>query len=195
MNYPIDLSFKLMALASQVYVRDANGGLLGYVKQKMLKLKEEVTVFADEAMTQVRYEMKADRMMGFSARFTFTDATGNVLGALKRQGMRSIWKANYQVTDANDNQVGAINEENAWVKVIDAVVGELPIVGMFTGYIFNPTYLLTRMDGSPMARLAKQPAFFQGSFQLTSLGQMTPEEETRALLSFMMMTLLERRRG
>ena len=44
MNYPLNLSFKLLALASQIYVRDANGNLIGYVKQKLLKLKEDINV-------------------------------------------------------------------------------------------------------------------------------------------------------
>jgi hypothetical protein len=88
-----------------------------------------------------------------------------------------------------------INEENGWVKVVDSLVGELPIIGMFTGYFFNPSYILSRGDGTPIARLAKQPAFFEGKFQITPQAQMTPAEEVQVLLSFLTMTLLERARG
>ena len=49
MNYPIELSFKLLAIASQIYIRDANGQLTGYVKQKLFKLKEDINIFADES--------------------------------------------------------------------------------------------------------------------------------------------------
>ena len=71
MNYPIDLSFKILALASQIYIRDANGNLIGYVKQKLLKLKEDINVFADENQTQIRFNIKADRVLDFSARYNF----------------------------------------------------------------------------------------------------------------------------
>lgn len=195
MNFPIDLSFKILALASQIYIRDANGNMMGYVKQKLLKLKEDINVFADESQTQHLYNIKADRMLDFSARYNFTDANGNRIGSIKRKGMRSIFKANYEISDANDSHVMNINEENAWIKVIDSFVGELPIIGMFTGYFFNPAYILSRTDGTPLARLQKQPAFLEGKFQITPQGQMNPEEETRALLSFLTMTLLERARG
>ena len=47
--YPLDLRFKLIAIASQIYVRDAAGSLRYYVRQKAFTLKEAVTVFADEA--------------------------------------------------------------------------------------------------------------------------------------------------
>jgi uncharacterized protein YxjI len=195
MNYPIEFSFKLIALASQIYVRDASGNLLGYVKQKMFKLKEDINIFADEGQTKHLYNIKADRVLDFSARYNFTDASGRALGGIKRQGMRSIWKANYDIHNANGEQVLKIREENGWIKVIDSLVGELPIVGMFTGYLFNPAYLIEKMDGTPIMRLAKQPAFFEGKFQLAPQGQYTQEEETLSMLGALTMTLLERSRG
>jgi hypothetical protein len=56
---------------------------------------------------------------------------GRVIGAIKRQGMRSIWKANYEVYDASGGQVMAINEENGWIKVWDSLFGEIPVIGLF----------------------------------------------------------------
>jgi len=195
MNFPLELSFKLLALASQIYIRDANGSLIGYVKQKLFKLKEDINVFADEGQTQHLYNIKADRVIDFSARYNFTDASGGRIGSIKRKGMRSIFKANYEIYDANDQQVMQIHEENGWIKVIDSVIGELPIIGMFTGYFFNPSYIVSRMDNVPVARLKKQPAFFEGKFQLDALSQLSDEEEVRVLLGVLSMTLLERSRG
>ena len=195
MNYPLQLSFKLLAIASQIYVRDANGQLLGYVKQKLFKFKEDINVFADEAQTQHLYNIKADRVIDFSAKYNFTAASGQPLGSIKRKGMRSILKANYEVYDEHDSQVYKIREENAWIKVIDSLLGEIPVLGMFTGYLFNPAYIVERMDGTQVARLKKQPAFFEGVFQLEPLTQIAPEEEARMLLSVLAMTLLERARG
>lgn len=195
MNYPLSLSFKLLALASQIYMRDANGNLIGYVKQKLLKLKEDINVFADEGQTQHLFNIKADRILDFSANYRFTNSQGNALGSIRRKGMRSIWKANYEIFDAAGNQVLQINEENGWVKVGDALLGELPIIGIFTGYLFNPSYIVSRIDGSPVARLKKQPAFFEGKFNLEPQIQLSGNEETLVLLGVLMMTLLERRRG
>ncbi len=195
MNYPIDLTFKLLALASQIYIRDANGQLIGYVKQKLLKLKEDINVFADEGQTQHLFNIKADRILDFSANYRFTSASGQPIGSIRRRGMRSIFRANYEISDAAGNHVMSIREENAWIKVGNALIGELPIVGMFTGYFLNPAYLVTQVDGSPVARLAKQPAFFEGKFQLTPNAALAPEDETLVMLSVLTMTLLERSRG
>ncbi len=195
MNYPIELTFKLLALASQIYIRDANGNLIGYVKQKLFKLKEDINIFADESQSKLLFNIKADRIIDFSARYNFTSSSGQFIGSIKRQGMRSIWKARYEISDANNQQVLQINEENAWTKVFDALVGEVPVVGMFTGYLFNPAYLISRMDGSPIIRLEKQPAFFESKFLLTPQAQLSDNQASLVLLSSLMMTLMERRRG
>lgn len=195
MNYPIEFSFKLLAIASQIYIRDSTGDLVGYVKQKLFKLKEDINVFADEQQTQHLFNIKADRVLDFSAKYNFSDAHGRSIGSIKRRGMRSIFRASYEVYDDQDTQVMKISEENGWIKVIDSVVGEVPIVGMFTGFFFNPSYLISRTTGAQVARLKKQPAFFEGKFQMTKLGEVGPDEETLVLLSLLTMTLLERVRG
>lgn len=195
MEYPLQLSFKLIALARQLSVRDARGQLVFYVKQKAFKLKESVTVFADEGQTLPLYTMQADRVLDFSARYNFADAGGNRLGSVRRRGMRSIWKAHYEVCDETDRVVAEIREENAWTKVFDSLLGEVPVVGMFTGYLFHPAYLVTRGGSEVVMRLAKQPAFFEGKFTVEKMGQLDQREETRALLALLMTILLERGRG
>ena len=195
MNYPIDLSFKLLALASQIRMTDANGQMIGYIKQKLFKLKNEITVFADEAQTNPLFGIKADRIIDFSAKYNFTGANGQPLGSIRRKGMRSIFKAHYEIYDERENMVMEIREESAWIKVFDGLVGEVPILGMFTGYLFNPAYLITHTNGTLIAKLQKQPAFFEGKFQLTPQTQLPPNEETRLLLGVLTMTLIERMRG
>lgn len=194
MEYPLTLSFKILAIARQLSVRDASGRLICYVKQKAFKLKEAITVFADEAQTTPLYTMAADRVLDFSAQYHFSDAEGRRIGSVKRQGMRSLWKARYDV-QAEGGQPMMVQEANPWTKVLDAVVGEVPIVGMFTGYFFHPAYVVVNTGGAPLMRLEKQPAFLEGRFKVEKLGQLREDEETVALLSLIMVILLERRRG
>lgn len=194
MRYPLNLSFKLLAIANQIYVRDATGALICYVKQKAFKLKEAITVFEDEEQTRPMFTINADRIIDFSARYQFADMTGKALGALRRQGMRSMWKADYDVLDG-DTVVMKINEENGWVKVGDAVLREIPLVGILSGYVLNPSYVVKRPDGTPVLRVKKEPAMLEGRFSIESLAPVPPQEEFRAILGILMMLLLERMRG
>ncbi len=194
MNYPLDITFKLIAIAQQLSVRDAQGNLIFYVKRKAFKLKEAITVFADEAQMRPLYHLNADRVIDFSARYLFTDHAGNTLGSIKRHGMRSLWKSHYEIEDDQYAPL-SLNEESAWIKVFDSLLGELPVVGMLTGYLFHPAYLLSRADGTVLLRMEKQPAFFEGKFRVERRAELAPAEETRALLGLLMMILLERSRG
>jgi hypothetical protein len=88
-----------------------------------------------------------------------------------------------------------ISEENGWVKVGDAILGEVPLLGMFTGYLFNPSYKVSRPDGAIVARLQKEPSFFGRRFTVLKTNDFQEGEEERLVLGLMMMILLERRRG
>jgi uncharacterized protein YxjI len=195
MNYPLEINFKLLAIAQQLSIRDAQGTLIFYVKRKAFKLKESITVFADEAQTRPLYHINADRIIDFSARYRFTDNAGNSLGSIKRLGMRSLWKSHYEIDDDAPGGAVTITEENAWIKVFDSVLGQLPIVGVLTGYLFHPAYLLARPDGTVLLRMEKQPAFFEGKFRVERRAELDQAEETRALLGLLMMIMLERSRG
>lgn len=194
MEYPLDLTFKILALSPQISVTDASGGLVFYVKQKMFKLKEEITVFADVQQTQPLYKINADRVLDFSARYNFTDVNGMDLGSVKREGMRSLWRAHYNIFDG-EAPVMTIREENPWVKVLDGLFGQIPLLGMFSGYLFHPAFLVSRTDDAVVMRLQKQPAFLEGKFTITKQAELDPGLETRVLLSLLMMILLERARG
>lgn len=195
MDFPLQLRFKIMAISPQISVTDASGRLLMYVKQKAFKLKEAVTVFADEAQTRPLYRIQADRVIDISAKYAITDETGQQVGALQRKGMRSLWRAHYEVVRGGGT-VLTIREANPWVKVVDALVGELPVIGIFTGYILHPAYLISRADtGEVVMKATKQAAFLEGKYNIERVGDLRPEDETLAVLNVLMMLLLERRRG
>lgn len=194
MEYPLHLSFKVLALTPQVSVTDAHGNLVFYVKQKLLKLKESVTVFADTQQTQPLYTINADQVLDFSARYHFAGVDGATLGAVQRKGMKSLWRAHYDILDA-DRTVMTIREANPWVKVADRVFGEIPLLGMFSGYLFHPVYQVSRAEHMVVMHLEKRPALLESTFTITKQIELNQHEETQALLSLLMMVLLERKRG
>jgi uncharacterized protein YxjI len=194
MNYPLQLSFEILAIGRKLSVTDSNGNLIFYVKQKMFKLKESVTIFADVNQTMPLYTMNADRVLDFSASYHFADNKGVSIGAVRRKGMRSLWKARYDILNGGGPAM-TIQEVNPWSKVLDALFCEIPIVGMLSGYVFHPEYVVARQDGTAVMRLKKEPAFFQGKFSIEKIAILSEQEETRVLLSLIMMVLLERQRG
>ncbi len=194
MQFPIQIAFKLLAIAPQMYVRDQAGQNLGYVRQKLLAFKEKVTVFTDETQATPIYTMGADRIIDFNAEYHFANAAGQRLGSAKRSGMRSLWKAHY-VINVGDGPAFEVQEESAFVRMVDNVIGEIPFVGFLTGYFFNPVYLITRTNGTAALRMVKQRSFWESLFTIEKQTELNDAEQEAAMLGLMMIILLERSRG
>ena len=195
MQYQLYLSFKVLTLVPQIYIKDATGMSILYVRQKLLKLKEEVTVYADPDQKNRLYKINADRVIDWSARYTFSDMNGVELGSVKRHGTRSLWKAHYDIYDGLDPKM-TIREANPFIKVADVILGQIPILNFFTGYLFHPTYnVMSNQDGRIVMRLKKRPSFFESKFIIEKDAGLEQREEEVVLLSLLMMLLLERKRG
>jgi uncharacterized protein YxjI len=195
LNYPLTVKFKLVAINPQFSVTDDQGRMIAFVKQKAFKLKEDITVFRSEAQTDCLYKIRADRWLDYNASYGFEDEQGKVLGRLVRKGARSLWKAEYELYDEHDKPDLVIKEANGWIKIADSLFGEIPFLGILSGLVFNPTYKVTRPNGTLVASFSKKADLVSRSFELTKETVFEEGEETRLVLGVMMMTFMERARG
>lgn len=195
MNYPLSVSFKLLTLLSQLTVTDASGNTVCYLKRK-LSWKEKITIFTDSGQTQPLFYIEGNKAIAVSPVYTFTDAaTGKELGTVTCNGWRSLWNIDYQIRPVGlENATLAIDEENPWIKVIDGIVGEIPVIGLATSFLFHPAYLVKRGD-TKVLRLVKKPSLFESKFALEKHGELTNDEETLALLGLLVMILAAKNRG
>jgi hypothetical protein len=197
-QYPLHITFKIWTLApNRVSVTDDQGTLLFVMRQKAFRLKEAIVIYRDEKLTQPLYEIRADRIIDFSARYNFSDLQGTDLGGIKRHGLKSLWSAKYDTFDqlAATTPIMTLKEDNPWIKVLDSLFSEIPIVGMFTGYVCNPSYTLTRTNGENILKLSKIPGFLSRNFLVQKVDRLDDREELQAILSILMMIFLERNRG
>ena len=81
------------------------------------------------------------------------------------------------------------------MRLFDNLVGQIPFVGLLTGYIFNPTYIVTRIGGGEMLRMIKRPSLLESRFTIEQKGSLDPAEQQGAMLALMMIVLLEKSRG
>ena len=89
-----------------------------------------------------------------------------------------------------------IREANPFIKVVDTIFGQIPILNIITNYLFHPTYnVMNNQDGRIVMRLKKRPSFFQSKFIIEKNTVLEQREEEVVLLSLLMLILLERKRG
>ncbi len=195
LQFPVKFVFNITTLSNDFTAKDASGNTVAYVKQKMFKLKEDIAIYEDEKKSKVNFKIKADKWIDFSAAYSFSDSSGQETGKIARKGWASLWKAEYELIDQNQKLQYHIREENGWIKVLDSVLGQIPILGMLTGYLFNPSYKVADLNDETVIRLKKEPSFFGRRFQVSKLKDIDADDQERVILGLMMMILLERRRG
>jgi uncharacterized protein YxjI len=152
--------FKLFGASFQIY--DPNGQVVLYSKQKAFKLREDIRVYADEAGTQEVLSIKTRSILDFAAAYDVVDsASGEKVGALKRKGWKSLLKDEWIFMDANDRDVGLIQEDNAMLATIRRFVPYGSVIPQkFVGTIggqpvcefrqhFNPIIQKITMDFTP----------------------------------------------
>jgi hypothetical protein len=95
-------------------ILDESEGLLAHIKLKAFKLREEIGVFADEAQTQPLLGIRARQIFDIGATYDVTDKrTGEVVGALRRKGLKSILKDEWDFLAADGTPIGRV-EEDSW---------------------------------------------------------------------------------
>lgn len=111
--------FKLFGNTIRIFDETKTNMLL-YVKQKAFKLKEDITMFADEAQTKPVIKINARNILDFSAAYDVTDvATGEKIGVLRRKGMMSSFVMDaWEILDKNDAVIGSIKEESMLMAMI-----------------------------------------------------------------------------
>lgn len=194
LQFPLNFKFKVTTLSNDFEVTDASNRTISYVRQKMFKFVDEIEVFDNSNKTNLKYKINANKWIDFNTAYNFTDNSGKYLGKVARKGWVSIWKTKYDIFDEKDQHKYEIRERNAWVKIWDSMVGEIPVVGFFTGYFFNPKYDVKDLNGKVLITLNKKPSFFGRKFEVTKTGTSEIPEEL-LVLSLKMMVLLERRKG
>lgn len=194
-KFPLKLKFNIGTLSNEFSASDVEEREIAYVKQKLFKFKEDISIYTDSTKTELAYKIRADRWIDFNAAYSLTYADDTELGKIARKGWRSLWKAKYILVDQNQQEQYSIEEENGWVKIWDNLLGEIPILGLLTGYFFNPSYGVADLAGKKVIRLKKTPSLVGRRFQVSKLEDIDEDDQERIILGLMMMILLERRRG
>ncbi len=117
------LKRQAIALAGKFRFYDPSGNLVMFSEQKMFKWREDIRVYADENKTQEVLSIKARQIVDFSAAYDVVDtALNQKVGALRRKGLRSILRDEWEVLDANDNVKGLLFEDSMGLALLRRLV-------------------------------------------------------------------------
>jgi len=113
------LKRQVFALAGTFRFYDPSGNLVMFSQQKMFKLREDIRVYNDENKTQEVLNIQARQIIDFSAAYDVVDTAYNQkVGTLRRKGWSSMLRDEWQVLDANDNQIGVLFEDSMGLAML-----------------------------------------------------------------------------
>lgn len=103
---------KVVAITNQYWIEDAGGGMLGYSKQKLLRIKESIRIFTDDSMSSELFRIQQEQVMDMWGTFAVVDSvTEAVVGKIRREALSSgVYKDAYVLMDAYGNAVGRVAE-------------------------------------------------------------------------------------
>ena|SRR5215212_10846479 len=117
------LKRQAIALAGKFRFYDPSGRLVLFSEQKMFRLREDIRVFSDESKTREVLSIKARQILDFSAAYDVMDTEQNQkVGVLRRKGLRSLLRDEWEVLDANDNVVGKLFEDSVALALLRRLV-------------------------------------------------------------------------
>jgi len=116
----------LVILGAKLNIYGPDGTLLLVVKQKAFKLREDIRVYRDEALTQEVLCIKARKIMDFSAAYDVVDSrTNEKVGVFRRKGWSSIIRDSWKVLDANDFESGELLEDSMILALLRRFLSNL----------------------------------------------------------------------
>ena len=154
------LKRQAIALTGKFRVYDPAGRLILFSEQKMFRLREDIRVYDSEDKSREVLSIKARQIMDFSAAYDVMDMEMNQkVGVLRRKGLRSILRDEWEVLDANDQTLGQLFEDSiplallrrlllgSWLpQNYDMTVGETRVADLRQN--FNPFRYELNLDFS-----------------------------------------------
>ncbi|HQX00908.1 MAG TPA: hypothetical protein PLQ94_02285 [Anaerolineales bacterium] len=120
------LKRQVFALAGKFRFYEPGGKLVLFSEQKMFKLREDIRVFSDESKSQEVLMIKARQFIDFSAAYDVVDsATGQKIGALRRKGLASMLRDEWEILDVSDNVIGKLFEDSMGLALIRRFLSNL----------------------------------------------------------------------
>jgi uncharacterized protein YxjI len=113
------LKKQAIALTGKLRFYNPQGEVVLFSEQKMFKLREDIRIYSDEQKSQELLLIKARQIIDFSAAYDVTDTlTGEKVGALRRKGLKSMLKDEWEVLDPSDNVIGLCFEDNMQLALL-----------------------------------------------------------------------------
>ena len=113
---------KIFGQAFHVY--DTNNQVCFFAKLKAFKLKEDIRIYDDTNQQNELLRIQARSVVDFGATYDVIDSAQDLkLGALRRKGLKSLFRDSWLILDANDEEIGTLMEDGGGLALLRRLGG------------------------------------------------------------------------
>ncbi len=117
----------LKVFGGAFHVYDQSGNVVLYSQQKAFKLREDFRIYSDEGMGEELLAIKTPQILDIGATYYVWDSSAGVeVGALRRRGIKSIFKDEWIFLDRQGNEVGRLKEASTLGAILSRVLKLVP---------------------------------------------------------------------
>ncbi|HYU07391.1 MAG TPA: hypothetical protein VEM77_09475 [Thermoplasmata archaeon] len=177
---------KVLALAGQYWIEDQARNQLAYSKQKLLRLKEDIRVYADETLAKELFQIRQTQILDIWGTFAIVDSSTNaILGYIRRRALASSLVADeWEMRDPYNNLVGEIKESTGRGLARKYIPGG--------GLI--PEKLTMTLGGQPIATINQQFKIIGDIWEIQCLNVPSTFDRRVFLGGVLLMGMIERAR-
>jgi hypothetical protein len=106
------------------------GSPIAYIRQKKLKVKEEIRFFADEGESQELFHIKARSWLDTGgSKYDVVDAQEGRIGLLEHLFKQSLFRSTWRISNAQEQEVATAQERSLPLAVLRRVIDFVPDYG------------------------------------------------------------------
>ncbi len=176
---------KVLTVGNKYWIEDANGNILGFSKQKLFKLKEDIRIYTDESMREELFRIHQTQIVDVWGKFAVIDSRSNtILGYVRRNFFKSTFAPDeWEIYDERENLIGHIKEETSTGIIRKYVPGGALVPEKMTMYLNNV----------PVAEIEQQFKIIGDIWDLRCLNIPAYLDRRVMLAGLLLMAMIERR--
>jgi hypothetical protein len=153
-----------------------------YVQQKRMKIREEINFFADETQKEPVLRLKKRNVMEFRGATDVLLPDGTVIGQLRKEFGKSLFRSSWQILDAQGNVVATAQERSMFIAILRRVWGMIPVVENIPFFI--PFHFEINIDGNKVGDYTRPPGIGTDRYLLDLRGDTERRIDRRVAVAF-----------
>ncbi len=127
----LTITQKIHPISNRDVITADDGTELCHVKAKKFRLREELVLWKDDSEHQSYARVKARSVIDFAGAYDVFDDAGELVGTLRRSGLRSLLRVRWEIVDAHEQPIATVTEDRLLLAVLRRL-GDIPVPLRFT---------------------------------------------------------------